>query len=391
MKALKFLFKSNKSSLISQTVILAMIFGFSAGVVGQIFADVYINPWQQDLNVFSYDDLQNSSQIVPELKKIKKFLGIQQDFEVNNSVIKVYPTLVGIYQKKSASTVGLKDIYLPAEMIGSGSILTSDGWIFTSGAMIAGVKKEQLTVIYNGKTHEIASLVVDGATNIAFLKINANNLPVISMGDSDEITSGQLALTLNFANETLVANVKNSQFLGLNKETDLILSSDKEIKLIQLADTHKPVFVGSPLINLAGEVVGVIMAPAKDNNILTAMPINNFRNIIIDVLRNSQIKRPFLGVSYVNLATAWGIDSSLAQNQSQGALVWQDPIINSPAALAGIKAKDIIISLDGQLVDKNTSLSDLVKIYKPESEVELEVIREGKTLKFKVKLGILEK
>lgn len=391
MNFFKSLFKKESKGLISQTVILAMIFGFSAGMVGQIFSDVYINPWQQDFGIFSLDDIQNTSQIVPELKKIKKFLGIQQDFEVNNSVVKVYPTLVGVYHKKTAGADGLKKVYLTNEMISTGSILTSDGWIFTAGSQLQSLKKEQLSVVYSNKSYDVAKFIVDSQTGIVLLKINATNLPVISMGDSDEVTAGLLALTLNFSGDTLVSNVKNGEYISRTKETDLVLSSDKDTKQIQLADTFKPAFVGSPLVNLAGEVVGVVSDSGKDANVLTAVPINNFRNVVVEVLRSGSVVRPYLGVSYVDLAYAWGIDAGLAQNQSQGALVWAAPKATSPAALAGIKLKDIIISVDGQLVDKNTSLSDLVKMYKPDSEIDLAIMRDGKTQNLKVKLGTLEK
>jgi serine protease Do len=136
-------------------------------------------------------------------------------------------------------------------------------------------------------------------------------------------------------------------------------------------------------------MIGVLAQGAPEAGSSYAVPVNQFRNIILDVLRNGQIKRPWLGINYVDLTGISGWDESLTQKQTHGALVWQNPKANTPAAQAGLKANDIILSIDGQPVDKNSRLADLVQVYKAGDELELEILRQGKTIKVKVKLGIL--
>ncbi len=125
-------FRKQKDQFISQVVILSMVFGFAAGVVGQIVADVYINPWRQDYLDQSLNTKGNLPSIIPELRRVKKFLGIQQDFEVNNSITKAAPALAGIYLKKSGHDL-LNQIYLPQDLQANGFVLTSDGWLISQG------------------------------------------------------------------------------------------------------------------------------------------------------------------------------------------------------------------------------------------------------------------
>lgn len=390
MKFLKLLFKKETEHLISQTVILALVVGFAAGMVGQIVADVYINPYDQNLGLFDSNN-QNIQPIVPELKKVKKFIGIQQDFEVNNSITKVYPSIVGIYNKKASSNDLLKKAYLPSDFLTTGSILTSDGWILSQGQIFNNLKKEQFTVIYNGKVYPVNQLVFDKLTGVSFLKIQASNLPVITLGDSDETSAGQLAVTLNYFSDILVSNIKNNEFIKTVKETDLVVSSESVNRSIVLSEGFSNNYLGAPLINLSGEMIGIISEAGKDNQTQTAVPINQFRNIILDVMRSGQIKRPFLGLNYIDIANAAGLDGNLLQNQKTGALIWQNPKANTPAAVAGLKANDIILTVDGLVIDKNTSLNDIINQYKSGDELVVEYFRQGKNLKANVKLGMIAK
>src|SRR3989339_811417 len=90
----------NTNRFISQVVVLAVIFGFFAGVVGQIFADVYLDPWPDGLIKLPGDNQDNPLN-VPELRRVKRFLGIEQDFEVEKSIRQALPAMVGVYLKKA--------------------------------------------------------------------------------------------------------------------------------------------------------------------------------------------------------------------------------------------------------------------------------------------------
>lgn len=384
------LFNKSKNQFISQVVILSIIFGFGAGVVGQIVTEVYFDPYGQDL---LYDNLNtniNSSNIVPELRRVKKFLGIEQDFEVNNSIEKTKQALVGVYLKKPESQSILKQAYLPQALKANGFILTSDGWLVSHGDIFKDHNIDELVVLHQGKVFEIEQAVVDSTTGVVFIKIAAGNLPVVVLGDSDELILGQLSIGLNSLNNATVTTIKNTNDFILEAEKDLVMYSEKYGNAILLNTALSNQYLGSPLVNLGGEVVGIISGNGQQSGQARVIPINQFRSIILDVLRNNLIKRPYLGVSYIDLAWVNGIDIGLTQGLNRGALVYQNPDKLTPAAEFGLLKNDIILSIDGQLIDKDSSLTSLVQQYQPGDEINLEILREGKNITGTVNLAVLQ-
>ena len=371
-------FKKDSHSIISQVVILSIIFGFAAGVVGQIVSDVYIDPYDQDILLntgTSYPEL------IPELRPVKRFLGIEQDFEVSASIDRVATALVGIYQEKNSLTNILNQIYLPSDLVANGFILTADGWVVT---YLNDFNVDDLVVVYNNQVFDITEQVIDDVTGISFLKISANNLPVVVLGDSEEAALGQLEVVINDINQAVVTNIKSLDYASYDSAASFVLSSEDYNEMILLADNLEDNYVGSPLINLAGEVVGVV---AGDN---TVIPINQFRFLIVDVLRNSLVRRSYLGVSYVDLAKTTGLKEEAIQGLTRGALIYQNPGRNTPAFIAGLKEDDVILSVDGQLINSENSLTELIQQYQPGDEVFLEISRDGQVITLSVVLAILE-
>ncbi|MCL5794880.1 MAG: S1C family serine protease, partial [Patescibacteria group bacterium] len=271
MNIFKTIFKSRERKLVSEVVVLSVIFGFAAGLVGQIFADVYINPWGET-DLIQTTNTNQDLTYIPELKKVKRFLGIQQDFEVSKSVEQNAPSVVGIYLKKSTSKDYLNDIYLPQDLKGNAFILTTDGWMITHQSVMGNLKKEQLVVSYGGKIVTIDKLIIDRATGIAFIKAALDNLPVVVLGDSDEINYGQLVLILDAVDEVVVANVKSFNRNEAELVKNLIYSSEIYNDYLVLQDEVGGYFLGSPLINLGGEVVGVVSSIDQSNKLIKVIP-----------------------------------------------------------------------------------------------------------------------
>jgi len=382
------LFKKFKDQLVSEVVIVSIIFGFSAGVAGQIVADVYINPWEIDGLSLSNTN-ENSTLAVPELQRVKKFVGIEQDFEVNKTVTKIYPALCGVYLKKAESGGALSRVYLPGELQATGLIFTSDGWIMTYDPALATYKKEQLQISVSQKLYDADALVYDKLTGVWFIKISANNLPVVALGDSAEAAAGQLAVTLNAGSDAAVLNIQNPEFIFLENANSLAAPAEQFRKIINFTSALKGNYAGGPVANLDGEIIGIIKDIGDQKKVASAIPINQVRPAALNVLRSKQVKRPFLGVTYLDLAKAPGLPAVLSQGLSAGALIYQNPKAKSPAALAGLKINDIIVSVDNQRLDQNTDLTDVIMQYSPQAKVRLEIRRAGKTESIDATLELL--
>lgn len=384
MNLLKML-KKGTNPVISQVIILSAVFGFGAGLVGQILANAYLDPWKEIYVSQSLNAGQTALPPIPELKRVKRFLGIEQDFEVNRAVSKTFSALAGIYFKKSAGGGLAGQIYTSHDLLVSSFVLTSDGWLVSFNKNLAGKKIDQLAAVVKNKVYSVEKIVVDKTTNIAFLKIAANNLPVVALGDSDESVSGQLHIALDASGQTTVLTIKNNSFLLPGAQA---MSSERYDKQILLTDRLSANYSGGPLLNLAGEIIGVIKENSSEDLALV-VPVNQFRPVIEAVLKNNKISRPFAGVNYFDLSMAVGLAESLNQGKDSGALIYQNPKAKTPAALADLKANDIIVSLDGQPLNKNSGLVDLIQQYAPGEEITLEILREGKMVKRKLTLSAL--
>ncbi len=384
---IKKFFGKSKESYISSVVILAMVFGFSAGIVGQIVADVYIDPWRDIYTTQDFYPSTNTAPNIPELRRVERFLGIEQDFEVSKSVAKVGPALVGIYQKKNSGSDALSQIYLPSDLIANGFVLTSDGWLVSHQQALKNFTDKEIVVSYDQNIFAVEQMIVDSVTGVVFLKIPANNLGIVILGDSEETTLGQLSLVLNDLGRVMVVNVIDSDYQDQLSTNDFIFTSESYNSSLLVSKGITDQYLGSPLVNLGGEVVGVIYE-IKDNGEALAVPINQFKSIILDILRSNIIKRPFLGVTYIDLAKSVGLDDELTDNLNRGALVYKLPGRNTPAFDAGLKTGDIILSVDGQLVDAGSSLAELIQQYQVTDEVNLEFSRDGTVFNESVMLSI---
>lgn len=378
--------KDDSSAIISQVVILAMIFGFSSGVVGQIVADVYLDPWKQDYVLSDLTSNLNIS-VIPELRRVNRFLGIEQDFEVNKSLEKISPALIGVYLKKPSSATPTNQIYLPSDLVTNGFILTSDGWLVSFGQVFD--TNEDLVVLNNNRIYEVEKVIIDSTTGVAFIKIPANNLQVAVLGDSGDANLGQLEIVLNNLNQAVVTNIKSLDYMPINSASSLIMSSEKYSKSFLISDGITKKYLGSPLINLGGEVIGVINNIDESAGTATVTPINQFRSVMLDVLRSDIIKRVYLGIKYLDLSRVAGLSDDLTQRLDRGALVYENPLPASPAGRADVDKNDIILSVDGQLVDKNNSLTQMIQQYQPGDSVSLEILRGFQVLTREVVLSIL--
>ncbi len=271
---------------------------------------------------------------------------------------------------------------------GSGFIISSNGLILTNKHVVSDPSASYTVILNNGAKYKATVLARDPMQDIAVVKIDASNLPTVTLGDSSGLELGQTAIAIGNALGQFSNTVSVGVISGLQRTvtaTGPVSGGEETIRgVIQTDAAINPGNSGGPLLNLRGQVIGINTAVASGaQNIGFAMPINQAKNDISSVEATGKIEVPYLGVRYLMVTPSLAKSQGLAVDY--GALVRGDaqgPAVmpGSPAAKAGLRAEDIIISVDGQKIDQNHDLGEVIGAYAVGQTVNLEVERNGKQI-----------
>ncbi len=293
---------------------------------------------------------------------------------------KVGPTVVGINTKVQRQTI----FGMPTTSTGSGSgiILSKDGYIVTNNHVIEGAT--EITVLLSDGTELAAKLIGgDARTDLAVLKVEGNNLPYATLGNSSELQVGELAVAIgNPLGNELAGSVTGGYISALNRS---ITVDDQKFNLIQTDAAINPGNSGGALVNNYGEVIGinsVKMSASGVEGIGFAIPIDEAKPIIEDLKNDGYVKgRPVIGIAGRNVTK----QDSEYYGIPVGIYVMElTPY--SAAERAGIKISDIITEVDGVKVETIDELNQEKEKHKAGDTVTLTVIRGEDTLKIKLTL-----
>ncbi len=270
---------------------------------------------------------------------------------------------------------------------GSGFIVSEDGLIVTNRHVVSDDEAKYSVVFSSGETYDVEILGRDEVLDIAIVKVIGlapeKKLPALSFGTSEDLKLGQKVVAIGNA----LAEFRNSVSVGVvSGLSRTITASDGQgmsenlEQVIQTDAAINPGNSGGPLLNLKGEVIGVNVATSQSaDNIGFALPVDAVKGIVESVQKYGKITRPFIGVRYVtltpdliknnNLKAEFGALVSGGQRAGEVAI-----LPNSPAEKAGLKANDIIFSVDGDEL-KNKSLSIALRGKEIGKEVRLGIIR----------------
>lgn len=372
----------NLGEKVSKNFIFSLLIGLLASLIGSFAILSFILPadfWLGNNTISSQNE-----------ELLKTSLGVKAygRLEVFKFLDSTLPSVASIYRKKQPSLQFSESLYLDKDRAGYGFVLTADGWIITNKSVLdaINVKNSQAArltsaVFVKGKLYDISSVVFDSWTDAVFVKIDADNLPVTSLGDSNSLKLGDLVFGGTNKNNFWFNYVSGiAAYPDSASKADITISSEKFGKRIKAQDKLPANFNGGFIANSNGEIVGMVLVESKGVSIL---PINYFKNIIFDVLKNKKITRPYLGLGFIDLTVAIG--SSLP-NSGIGAFV-RSVSAGSPAAKAGILPGDTIIGVDDENFKDNRNLSEIISEYKPGEEVEIKILRDKKEINAKVLLG----
>jgi S1-C subfamily serine protease len=311
---------------------------------------------------------------------------IDESSAIITAVEKAMPSVVKILSQ-SASGTGT----------GTGFIFDSDGWILTNRHVVSGAT--QLTVILNDTT-ELSGEVygIDTLTDLAIVKVDATDLPAITIGSSDGLVSGQLAIAIGNPLGEFENTVTTGVISGLGRRIqagDAATSTSEQLNnLIQTDAAINPGNSGGPLLDSAGQVIGINTAVSQDaQGIGFAIPIDVAKPIM-DQARNGQpLERPWIGIYYQTVTKQLAEDENLPVEH--GVLIGSSsqsvPSVfpGSPAEGAGLREGDVIVSIDGQQLDLEHDLATEILPHKPGDTVSLQVLRGGESFELDVTLGTL--
>lgn len=279
---------------------------------------------------------------------------------------------------------------------GSGFIISSDGLIVTNKHVVND-KSADYTVLMNDgeKKYPAKVLAIDPANDIALIKIDGKDLPIVTLGDSGSLEVGQSVITIGNALGEFKNTAGEGIISGLSRSIIASGSGSGAERLIDLIQTDaivNPGNSGGPLINLKGEVIGINVAMAQGaENIGFSIPINDAKKAINDVKITGRIVSPYVGVRYVlinediksknNLSVDYG--ALVARGNTIGDLA---VIPGSPADKAGILENDIILEVDGVKIDENNPLANAVSKHSVGDTLSFKIMSKGKEKTVKITL-----
>ncbi len=269
---------------------------------------------------------------------------------------------------------------------GSGFLISPDGLIVTNRHVVAQEAVEYTVFTNKGDKYEAKIIARDPVNDIAIIKIEGSDLPHLAFGDSDAVKVGQTAIAIGNALGEFRNTVSRGVVSGLSRSITASGSGGAPEELEEVIQTDaaiNPGNSGGPLIDLAGNVMGVNVAVALGSeNIGFALPANVVKKTVESVQKDGRIIRPYLGVRYVSVTPVLKERNNLPVDYGVLVLRGETPdllavIPGSPASKAGIVEGDIILEFDGKKLDEETSLAKLIRDQKVGESVSLKVWHNG--------------
>lgn len=279
-----------------------------------------------------------------------------------------------------------------ARTVGSGVIISEDGYIVTNNHVIESAVDEGIRVVLNDKRMFQARIVgFDPTTDLAVIKIDANRLPAIIIGNSDHVDVGEWVLAIGNPfrlRSTVTAGIVSA----LSRDVRIINDQMRIESFIQTDAAINRGNSGGALVNTSGELIGINTAIASQSGSYQgygfAVPSNLASKVARDLIEHGEVRRALLGVSIESIDAIRA--EELGMDTIRGVEI-MELTPNSAAEKSGLRPHDVILSVNGTSVNESNELQEKIAIMKPGEVVRLEVWRKGKEFEAHVKLDLLER
>lgn len=369
--------KSSKKPLIIGISILSAFLILGVGTVGGIFV---AKQFASETSTFLSGTTDGNAPVSDEERSIAAVAE------------KVSPSVVSIVTETRTNSYYGADSGAAA---GTGIIVSKDGYVLTNNHVLESATSVSV-IDSNGELYDNVKIIGrDPLNDIAFLKITSSKeFSPATLGDSSTIRTGQQVVAIGNA----LGQYSNTVTSGIISGTGRPITAGSEggttetlTDLIQTDASINPGNSGGPLVNMAGQIIGINTAIVEDaNGIGFAIPINATKGALAGVLETGKVSRSFLGVNYLTITPDVAREHNLTVNN--GAYVYASgsgsPVAaGSPAEKAGFKDGDILVKINNETIGKQGSLSSILGEYRPGDKVTITFLRDGKEQTTTVTLG----
>jgi len=270
------------------------------------------------------------------------------------------------------------------EGAGSGVIISSDGYIATNNHVIDGASK--ITVrLTTGEEYEAKLIGTDAQTDVAVIKVQANNLKPVTYGNSDSLVVGETAIAIGNPLGQLGGTVTNGIISALDRE---IAIDSQTMTLLQTNAAINPGNSGGGLFNSKGELIGLVVAKAAESNVEGlgfAIPVNVVKEVVNSIIDVGYVKgRPVLGVSIVDVTSA---QQAYQYGVNHLGVYIVGLTEGTKAEKSGLKAGDLIMAVDDMQISSSTELKKALQEHQVGDTVKVTVSRDGKLMTLQVQLA----
>jgi S1-C subfamily serine protease len=275
-------------------------------------------------------------------------------------------------------------------------LVTNDGLIVTYRKAILEKNARYTVLLYNGLNYPAELVAIDNLTNLAYLRIQASNVPAIAFANSDDMAPGKKLIALANSSEEYQNRFSTALLSNINKTFNLsetsVASSEKWEGVFEMDFPNQQDYLGGPVINFNGEMAGLVGVSETDRQKrYFLLPANVVKRSLELAIRGELAKRPMLGVYYLSITKELNFASNIQRDR--GALVYAPSgrsalavIAGSPAEKAGLQVNDIIIAVEGQEINLANPLPAVLNRFSKGDKIELLVVRNGEERKILTQL-----
>jgi len=389
--------KTKKAKLAKFVFFVVLIFIVSG--ISSIFSDKYIFPWlatQEWIKKQSF--FKKAMDNVTVINKTEQ-VTVSENQDISGYTQKSASSVVEIVARQKGS----KNAVSILGQSESGVVVTSDGLVASYGdKFFSGAGAEYEVYFSDGKSYSATVAQTDPFSNIVLLKLdNAENLPMAEFIAPEDVKTGMKTAVVGRSG----FNTEMSLLLGITSEWAKSyslagpLASSEKLQGVLFADfagtesVDSKALAGAAVVDQNGNMLGILGENKDDSGMkMFVVPINNLQDVVDQYLGKGKIERATLGVYYVALSKE---SAYLARNNfDHGALIYSPSgqqglavIAGSPADQAGIKIGDIVLSVNGEEINPDQNLAQLISKYNPNDKVDLKISRDGKEMNISVILG----